>query len=104
VGRARVIWRDSVNSTNEDARRLAAAGERGLLWIAAREQTAGRGRLGRGWVSPARQSLRHASGPPLPTSLATAAQASLVAALAMAETVGALAPGVRVRLKWPTMC
>ena len=41
----------SLDSTNEEARRLADAGEAGPLWIVAREQTAGRGRRGREWVS-----------------------------------------------------
>ena len=32
----------SIDSTNEEARRLAASGERGPLWIVAEEQTKGR--------------------------------------------------------------
>jgi biotin-[acetyl-CoA-carboxylase] ligase BirA-like protein len=43
---------DTVDSTNEEARRLIAGGERGPLWIVAARQTRGRGRLGRGWISP----------------------------------------------------
>jgi BirA family biotin operon repressor/biotin-[acetyl-CoA-carboxylase] ligase len=100
IGNARLVWRDSIDSTNEEARRLAAGGERGPLWIAAGEQTSGRGRLGRGWISPP-GNLYATFLVTLPTSLATAAQASLVAALAMADTVRALAPAATVRLKWP---
>jgi BirA family biotin operon repressor/biotin-[acetyl-CoA-carboxylase] ligase len=96
----RVLWRGSIDSTNEEARRLAAEGERGPLWIAAAEQTAGRGRLGRGWVSPP-GNLYATLLVTLSTSLGTAAQASLVAALAMADTVRSLAPAAPVRLKWP---
>ena len=44
---ARLITHDTIDSTNAEGLRLARAGERGPLWIAARSQTAGRGRRGR---------------------------------------------------------
>lgn len=52
----RVIWRESSPSTNAELRELAAAegatgAPHGTL-LATTEQTAGRGRLGRGWVMP----------------------------------------------------
>ena len=40
---------DEIDSTNEEARRLAAAGEAGPAWLTAARQTAGRGRRGRAW-------------------------------------------------------
>lgn len=42
---------DEVDSTNDEAARELAAGRRAPLLIAAREQSAGRGRLGRRWLS-----------------------------------------------------
>ena len=55
-GAAPLGWRidrlDTVDSTNDEARRRAVAGDPGRLWIVADEQTAGRGRRGRVWVSP----------------------------------------------------
>jgi BirA family biotin operon repressor/biotin-[acetyl-CoA-carboxylase] ligase len=42
-----ILWLDEVDSTNAEARRRAEAGQAGPLWIAARRQTAGRGRRGR---------------------------------------------------------
>jgi len=48
----RVIRLDKTTSTNADARRLASESDFGPLWIIADEQTAGRGRRGRSWVSP----------------------------------------------------
>ena len=42
----------SVDSTNSEAKRLAAAGEKRDLLLAAAEQTAGRGRSGRSFLSP----------------------------------------------------
>lgn len=49
----RLISLDKVDSTNDEAKRLVATGERGPLWIVAQQQTQGRGRLGRAWVSAA---------------------------------------------------
>src|SRR5690606_27293723 len=49
----RLVALDSVDSTNDEARRRLAAGtaaEGTLIWAA--EQTAGRGRRGRAWNSP----------------------------------------------------
>ena len=43
---------DSLDSTNAEALRRAAAGEAGPLWIMARVQTAARGRRGRPWSAP----------------------------------------------------
>ena len=50
---APVLLLDQTDSTNAEARRRAEAGETGPLWIAARRQTAGRGRRGRAWESDA---------------------------------------------------
>jgi len=44
---------DSIDSTNAEARRRAEAGEAGPLWIAAKTQSAGRGRRGRNWRTDA---------------------------------------------------
>jgi biotin-[acetyl-CoA-carboxylase] ligase BirA-like protein len=49
----RLLNLGDVDSTNDEARRLIEAGERGPLWIVALRQTKGRGRLGREWISPA---------------------------------------------------
>ncbi|MBK0422298.1 biotin--[acetyl-CoA-carboxylase] ligase [Leucobacter sp. CSA2] len=54
----RVIWRDAVGSTNAELRELARSEElpHGTL-LATADQTAGRGRLERGWVTPPGKSL-----------------------------------------------
>jgi BirA family transcriptional regulator, biotin operon repressor / biotin---[acetyl-CoA-carboxylase] ligase len=49
---SRVVWLESVDSTNDEARRRAAAGWPAGTVIVAEGQTAGRGRLGRRWFSP----------------------------------------------------
>ncbi len=67
----------------------------------ARRQTAARGRRGRAWVSPdgnfaATLVFRPNSGP------VAAAQRSFVAALALADALGAVCgPSVSLSLKWP---
>jgi BirA family biotin operon repressor/biotin-[acetyl-CoA-carboxylase] ligase len=91
---------DQTDSTNEEARRRAAAGEPGPLWIMARRQTAARGRRGRAWQAPeGNLSATCLLRPPVPP--ATAALMSFAACLAVAETFDALAPGAEVALKWP---
>lgn len=47
----RLLAFDEIDSTNAEGMRLAAAGERGPLWILAGTQTLGRGRSGRTWTS-----------------------------------------------------
>lgn len=91
---------DEIDSTNEEARRRAAVGERGPLWITARRQTAGRGRRGRAWETPEGNlaaTLLVAPGVPAPE----AAGLSFVAALAVYDLVTAYAPRSIVRVKWP---
>jgi len=91
---------DEIDSTNEEARRRAAAGERGPLWIWARRQTAGRGRRGREWDSPEGNlmaTLLIAPG----VSAPEAARLSFVAALAVHDLVKAYAAHAFVRVKWP---
>jgi BirA family biotin operon repressor/biotin-[acetyl-CoA-carboxylase] ligase len=48
----RLVVRDSVGSTNEEAMGLGRDGDAGRLWVVAREQLQGRGRRGRTWSSP----------------------------------------------------
>ncbi len=91
---------DTIDSTNEEARRLAQSGERGPLWITASEQTAGRGRRGRTWVSPrGNLSATLLINPGRPAS--DCAQLSFAAALATSDTVSTLAPDAEVKVKWP---
>lgn len=92
----------AIDSTNEEARRLAAAGERGPLWVRADTQSAGRGRRGRAWSSEPGNlfaTLLTAPGCPLPR----AAEVSFVAALAVHDAGVAAAPGLAgvLTIKWP---
>lgn len=99
---ARITRYDTIGSTNAEALALAHRGERGPLWIVARRQTAGRGRRGRTWISDEGNlyATLLISEPAPPDRVA---ELSFVAALALADAVAELAPGLvrRLALKWP---
>ena len=90
-------------STNNDAMRLALAGETLPLWVTAERQTAGRGRAGRVWVSD-RGNLQASLAVICNAPLAQAGELALVAGLALFDTVRTTMPLVEMislRLKWP---
>jgi len=90
LGRPRVHFR-LTDSTNARARELAAAGAPHGALVTADDQSAGRGRQGRSWVSQPGRSLSCSLVIRDPPSLL-----SLVAGVAVAEVCGAEA-----MLKWP---
>jgi BirA family transcriptional regulator, biotin operon repressor / biotin---[acetyl-CoA-carboxylase] ligase len=98
----RVVVLDLVDSTNAEALRRASAGERGPLWIVATEQSAGRGRRGRAWTSPA-GNLHATLMLTDPSPPAAAPQLGFVAGLALHDAVAAAAPSFAslLALKWP---
>jgi BirA family biotin operon repressor/biotin-[acetyl-CoA-carboxylase] ligase len=99
-GETPVVLLESIDSTNAEALRRARAGERGPLWIAAAQQTAGRGRRGRSWISP--PGNLHATLLLVdPSPAAIAPQLAFVTGLAVHDACTALAPGLGVSLKWP---
>ena len=97
---ADIIWHDSVGSTNDEAHARVAGGELQPVWIAAAEQTRGKGRLGRHWVSRPGNlyaSLIWPSGAE-PKRLASL---SLVAGLAVRDAIVQAGVPAPVQLKWP---
>ncbi len=91
---------DRIDSTNQEARRLADDGECGPLWLWADEQTVGRGRLGRSWVSEP-GNLYATFLFPMAEGPQAAAQVSFVAALAVHDTAMTFRPELSPRIKWP---
>ncbi|HMN92045.1 MAG TPA: biotin--[acetyl-CoA-carboxylase] ligase [Hydrogenophaga sp.] len=83
-----------IDSTNTELMRRARDGLLDPVLLVAERQTAGRGRLGRGWHSRPGQSLTFSLG--LPMAPASWSGLSLVAGISLAEH---LHPDVR--LKWP---
>ena len=93
-----LLRHERLDSTNEEALRMARAGERGPLWVVASEQTAGRGRRGRKWISQRGNlfaTLLMEARPP------DSAQLGFAAALAVSETISRYVPSAEVTLKWP---
>jgi BirA family biotin operon repressor/biotin-[acetyl-CoA-carboxylase] ligase len=92
---------DSIGSTNDEAKHLARDGaeEGTLVW--ALEQIAGRGRRGRGWVSPrGNLYLSLVLRPDCPAGRAP--QLGFVTALAVGDALRAVLPRIeRLTYKWP---
>jgi BirA family transcriptional regulator, biotin operon repressor / biotin---[acetyl-CoA-carboxylase] ligase len=88
-----------VDSTNRVARELAAGGAPHGTLITATQQSAGRGRQGRSWSTRPGSSLLMSLVVREPSPIL-----SLVAGVAVAETVAAALPGEasdQVQIKWP---
>lgn len=89
-----------LDSTNEEAKRMAAGGAAAPVWVRADKQTAGRGRRGRTWETGsgnlAATLLLRPNRP-----AAECAQLSFVAAIAAADATARFAPRTRIEVKWP---
>ncbi len=95
-----ITFFETLDSTNEEARRRVLAGATGPEWIVARTQTAGRGRRGRIWTSDA--GNLYATGLyRLDIDLARAAQLSFAAALAVGDVCVSVIHPEKIRFKWP---
>jgi BirA family transcriptional regulator, biotin operon repressor / biotin---[acetyl-CoA-carboxylase] ligase len=90
----------TTRSTNDDVALLAREGAPEGIWVRAEQQTGGRGRQGRSWLSPpgnlyASTLVRLTTGDPPAATLA------LVAGVALHEVAQLYAPEVPLMLKWP---
>lgn len=97
----RLECHEVLESTSSLVKQRAEAGEAEGLAIQALRQSAGRGRQGRGWESPAGNLyLSVLLRPDVPVR--EAPQWSFVAAVALAETLHVLLPeAAEIKLKWP---
>jgi BirA family biotin operon repressor/biotin-[acetyl-CoA-carboxylase] ligase len=91
---------DTLDSTMDEARRRAAAGVQGPLWIWTRRQIAGRGRRGRVWRSGEGNLLCTLLLRP-GRSAAESALLSFVSAVALGDALAPFCPSVPISLKWP---
>lgn len=105
LGETRVIGRDiqvfeETTSTNDVVERLARDGVKEGAVVYAESQTKGRGRLGRKWISPARQGLWFSIllRPNLRPQMAT--QLTVASATALRRAIK-VQTGLSAEIKWP---
>ena len=97
-----VLTFETIDSTNAEAHRRAAAGERGPIWITAGRQETGRGRSGRAWSSP--PGNFSASFLFMPEGAAPSAyhQVSFISGVAVVDALRACGVVLKpLQLKWP---
>ena len=99
VGRD-VVCFGEVGSTNDVARGAGAGGRCDGLVITAEAQTAGRGRHGRSWISPAGRNILASAVLEQGAGFLAAEAVTIAAGVALAEGVFD-ACGASCRLKWP---
>lgn len=95
----RLLLKDSVESTNDEVSKLAEAGAADGLIVLAERQTAGRGRRGAAWFSPAGESLAFSILVRPAEIKALWPRLALAAGLAVAEAIERF--GVQAGIKWP---
>ena len=96
-----IEYHDIIDSTNIRAKQLGAAGAPHMTLVLANEQTAGRGRMTRSWVSPPGTSalMSLLVRPRLPAWRAP--ELVFISAIAACDAVNALTGGEHARIKWP---
>ena len=90
---------DTLDSTNREAQRLLAAGADCPMLLLSEEQTAGRGRRGRAFYSPAGEGLYMTLALRPRAALSQAALLTAAAAVAVAQAVEAVT-GRECQIKW----
>jgi BirA family transcriptional regulator, biotin operon repressor / biotin---[acetyl-CoA-carboxylase] ligase len=98
----RLAAHDVLGSTNTEALTQSRRGEMGPLWVVAREQTAGRGRRGREWISaPGNLYATLLLVDPAPADIAP--QLAFVSGLAVRDAIVDCARDLNesLTLKWP---
>ncbi len=96
----RLVFFESTGSTNPDAKRFAEEGAPHGTTVVADRQTAGRGRRGRSWESPAGRSIYFTSIVRPAFVPDKASMITLVMALSVAEAIQEVT-GIPTGIKWP---
>jgi BirA family biotin operon repressor/biotin-[acetyl-CoA-carboxylase] ligase len=99
-GNKGIIYASEVDSTNTLAKERALKGAAEGTLVIAEKQTRGRGRIGREWFSPPRESIYISTILRPSISPGEAPRITLLAAVAVAEALLAQT-GLRVHIKWP---
>jgi len=99
VGRE-VLYLDSLDSTNNYARKLAEEGCNDGMSVIAKQQTSGRGRLGRSWESPSDKGIYMSTVLRPPLAPSETPIFTLAAAVAVVSAIRGTT-GVKAGIKWP---
>ena len=96
-----LVFHEKVDSTNLQAKSLARQGAPEGSVVVADSQTGGRGRMGKGWVSPPGTNLYFSVilRPPVPP--VRLSQIPLLAAAAIHRAVSSMVEGASATIKWP---
>jgi BirA family biotin operon repressor/biotin-[acetyl-CoA-carboxylase] ligase len=102
----RIHFHDEVESTNDLASELAHDGEPEGTVVIADEQTAGKGRLDRSWVSPSGLNLYLSVILRPPVAPWEALQMSIVTVVSVVRAIEIAAKDTEIGIKWPNdvMC
>lgn len=90
---------EEIDSTNNEAKRMCASGEKSPALIVAESQTAGRGRLGRSFYSPAESGVYFSILFPSLAPLKSAVSVTGAAAVAVMRAIRTLT-GKQTSIKW----
>ena len=96
----KILYRESTGSSNEWMKEAGAAGEPACTVGIAEEQTAGKGRLGRTWVSPKGENIYFSLLLRPDAAPRHAASLTLVMGLSTAQAIRETT-GLPVGIKWP---
>lgn len=94
-----VLYYPSIDSTNNECKRLLANGKQGVFLVTADEQTAGRGRQGKSFYSPALTGVYFSLVIRPKTSLSNAVTATSAAAVAVCKAIETLTD-LKPKIKW----
>ena len=93
-------FEDELSSTNEYAKRFATEGKEEFFFVTCNRQTAGRGRLGRTWISPYGVNIYLSMIFYPDTDIPDIPQMTPVIGLAAAKTISDIT-GLEAKIKWP---
>lgn len=94
-----IVHYEEIDSTNTEARRLSIAGAKEGLVVTARKQTAGKGRRGRNWESPADENLYFSIL--LRPALIPEKAPMLTLLMAYSVAKALQSEGIYAQIKWP---
>lgn len=89
---------DILSSTNDKAKDMSKNASAERFVVTAKQQTKGRGRRGRQWISREGNLFMSLA---LPLPIAKAGELIFVVSLALLETIRQMKPNIDINLKWP---